>query len=207
MQDLRLFVKHAANAVAAKLAHYREAGFLERSNRLIGEHEVHEQLRRGRVRRFRVHQRELILIGRLAIHDLELELAQKTKDIRDADLKETEEAEKKKADIRMQTIQGVMQVATDVTNAIGALQEMQMAKELKGAGDNLAKQEEIKKKYFEKNKKLQIANAIIGAIQGAVQAFTSLASIPVVGPALGAVAAAAETGWTEGINGRHGALG
>ena len=91
----------------------------------------------------------------------------------------------------MQTFQGVMQVATDVTNAIGALQEMQMAKELKGAGDNLAAQEEIKKKYFEKNKKLQIANAIIGAIQGAVQAFTSLASIPVVGPALGAVAAAA----------------
>jgi hypothetical protein len=44
---------------------------------------------------------------------------------------------------------------------------------------------------FERNKGVQIAQAIIGAIQGSVQAFTSLAGIPIVGPALGAIAAAA----------------
>lgn len=49
----------------------------------------------------------------------------------------------------------------------------------------------LKKKAFEDNKKIQIAQAIIGTLQGAVQAYQSLAVIPIVGPALGAVAAAA----------------
>ena len=44
---------------------------------------------------------------------------------------------------------------------------------------------------FERNKGVQIAQAIIGTIQGAVQAFTSLAGIPIVGPVLGSIAAAA----------------
>jgi len=52
-------------------------------------------------------------------------------------------------------------------------------------------EDELKKKAFEDNKKIQIAQAIIGTLQGAVQAYQSLAVIPVVGPALGAVAAAA----------------
>lgn len=130
-------------------------------------------------------------VGAQDVINLELELAAKKSEIADADLKKTEEDEKKKAEVRMQTFNGVIQAASAVTNAIAAIQEAQMAKELKGAGDNLAKQEEIKKKYFEKQKKVQIANAIIGAVQGAVQAFTSLASIPVVGPVLGGIAAAA----------------
>jgi hypothetical protein len=66
-----------------------------------------------------------------------------------------------------------------------------MAKELAAVGDNFEKQEKIKKEYFEKNKKVQIAQAIIAAIQGSIGAFTSLAAIPVVGPVLGAIAAAA----------------
>ena len=49
----------------------------------------------------------------------------------------------------------------------------------------------IAKEAFDNGKKLQIASAIISTIQGAVQAFTSLASIPVVGPILGGIAAAA----------------
>jgi hypothetical protein len=123
--------------------------------------------------------------------DLEIQLATKKKEILDADVKATEDAAKKKAEIQMQQFNGIMTAASSVVNAVAAVQEAQQARELKSAGDNLQKQEEIKKKYFEKGKKTQIANAIIGTIQGAVQAFTSLASIPVVGPALGAVAAAA----------------
>jgi len=130
-------------------------------------------------------------MGAQDVINLELDLATKKAEIADADLKKTEEDEKKKAEVRMQTFNGIIQAASAVTNAIAAIQEAQMQKELKGAGDNLAKQEEIKKKYFEKQKKVQIANAIIGTIQGAVQAFTSLASIPVVGPVLGGIAAAA----------------
>ena len=50
---------------------------------------------------------------------------------------------------------------------------------------------DLAKKGFEENKKVQIAQAIIAGIQGAMQAFTSLAGIPVVGPVLGGIAAAA----------------
>ena len=99
--------------------------------------------------------------------------------------------DKAEFDLRVQQVGGILTVATDITNAVQAVQDAQMQRELKGAGDNAAKQEEIKKKYFEKGKKTQIANAIIGTIQGAVQAFTSLSSIPVVGPILGGIAAAA----------------
>ena len=81
-----------------------------------------------------------------------------------------------------------------VSSVVGQQQQInQLAQdaELQQAGDNAQKQDEIKKKYFEKNKKTQIAQAIIGTLQGAVQAYQSLAVIPIVGPALGAVAAAA----------------
>lgn len=81
-----------------------------------------------------------------------------------------------------------------VANAVSQQQQInQLAQqnELDAASGNAAKQDEIKKKYFEKNKNTQIAQAIIGTLQGAVQAYQSLAVIPVVGPALGAVAAAA----------------
>ncbi|MDA9581389.1 hypothetical protein N9R80_00195 [bacterium] len=56
----------------------------------------------------------------------------------------------------------------------------------------LEKQKDLEaRKGFEKQKKAQKAQAIIAAAQGAVSAYTSLAVIPIVGPALGAVAAAA----------------
>ena len=85
----------------------------------------------------------------------------------------------------------IVGVGTQITAALGAIYENQMNKELKDAGDNQQKQEEIKKKYFEKNKKLQIVNATIQMFQSAISAFSSMAAIPVVGPALGAIAAAA----------------
>jgi hypothetical protein len=53
------------------------------------------------------------------------------------------------------------------------------------------KKEAEKRKQFEKDKKMKIAQTIIGAMQGAIAAYTSLAIIPIVGPALGAAAAAA----------------
>ena len=85
----------------------------------------------------------------------------------------------------------IIGIGTNITAAMGAIFENQMNRELKDAGENQEKQEEIKKKYFEKNKKLQIANATIQMFQSAISAFASMAAIPVVGPALGAVAAAA----------------
>ena len=46
---------------------------------------------------------------------------------------------------------------------------------------------------FENAKKVQYAQASIGIIQGAIGAFSSLAPIPIVGPILGGIAAAAVT--------------
>lgn len=82
-------------------------------------------------------------------------------------------------------------IGTQITAALGAIYENQMNRELKAAGDNQQKQEEIKKKYFEKNKKLQIANATIQMFQSAISAFSAMAAIPIVGPVLGGIAAAA----------------
>lgn len=49
----------------------------------------------------------------------------------------------------------------------------------------------LEKEGFENGKKVQIAQAIIAGIQGALGAFSSLAPIPYVGPVLGGIAAAA----------------
>ena len=53
------------------------------------------------------------------------------------------------------------------------------------AGDT----EKEQKKAFERSKKLQKAQALISTYESAVQAFKSLSGIPIVGPALGGVAA------------------
>ena len=49
----------------------------------------------------------------------------------------------------------------------------------------------IKKKAFEQDKKMKIAMAILSTITGAISAFTGMLSIPIVGVALGVIAAAA----------------
>ena len=119
-----------------------------------------------------------------ATAQLELDLAKLRKDQRD------KEKEDRKQDLKDQ-IDGVLTTAAAVANAVVAANEAKMAKELKAAEGNEAKQEEIKKKYFEENKKGQIAQAIISTLQGALGAFSSLAGIPVVGPVLAGIAAAA----------------
>lgn len=57
--------------------------------------------------------------------------------------------------------------------------------------DEAARREEQNKKSFEDLKKFQIAQAIINTLAAAVSAYQSMASIPYVGPVLGAAAAAA----------------
>lgn len=68
----------------------------------------------------------------------------------------------------------------------------QLEKKLLANKKAFAKEEdEIKRKSFEENKKIQIAQAIIATLQSAVGAFSSLIAIPVVGPVLAPIAAAA----------------
>jgi hypothetical protein len=71
------------------------------------------------------------------------------------------------------------------------INSLKMDKELQQVKGNAEKEDKIKEKYFYKNRDAQKAQAIISTLQSAVSAYSSLAVIPVVGPALGAVAAAA----------------
>ncbi len=70
--------------------------------------------------------------------------------------------------------------ATDVISTLSSLNEL-------FAGES----EEQQKKAFKRQQALQIAQTVIDTFRSATGAFQSLASIPVVGPVLGGVAAAA----------------
>lgn len=60
-----------------------------------------------------------------------------------------------------------------------------MAKVKKGS----AEEEALMKRQFEINKKMQIAQVIISSATSAIEAYKSLAGIPIVGPVLGGIAA------------------
>jgi len=91
-----------------------------------------------------------------------------------------------------------MQKAATADKIRGIDQEIaaEQARDGKSAG-SVAKIEALEKKKtaaakkgFEQEKKMKMAQTIISTAQGAIAAYTSLAAIPVVGPALGAAAAA-----------------
>jgi len=83
----------------------------------------------------------------------------------------------------------------DTAEAISAAR-LDVAKQTLGAlaalNDAFAGDSEVEqKKAFERSKKIQTAQALISTYESAVQAFKSLAGIPVVGPALGTAASVA----------------
>ena len=84
-----------------------------------------------------------------------------------------------------------LSVASSMFSKAQEINSLSMDKELKAVGENAAEQDKIKEKYFYKNRDAQKAQAIISTLQSAISAYSSLAVIPVVGPALGAIAAAA----------------
>jgi hypothetical protein len=92
------------------------------------------------------------------------------------DAQDKDDADRKKAR-RKEVFDTAVQGATELVNTLQAINDAQMARELKAAGDNLEAQEKIKKDFFEKNKKLAIAQAIISTIQGAVDAFTGMLKV------------------------------
>ena len=71
------------------------------------------------------------------------------------------------------------------------INSLAMNNELDEVKGNAEAQDKIKEKYFYKNRDAQVGQAIISTLQSAISAYSSLAVIPVVGPALGAIAAAA----------------
>lgn len=117
--------------------------------------------------------------------------AEKQKEISDKRKADELKAEQDVAEAKAAIQEQFFQQSQNILNAIGEINSIQKQKEIRDAGDNKIKVAAIEKEYFERNKKLQIAQATISTAQSAIQAFNSLAAVPIVGPALGAAAAAA----------------
>jgi len=123
--------------------------------------------------------------------DIALKTADKIKAI-------DEDTTKTKIENLQKQVQGTLDAANEVFNAQQAFNDRDQNREMealkaKGLTEEQAAKEtdEINRKYFEKNKEVQVGQAIINTLQSSISAFASLASIPVVGPVLGAIAAAA----------------
>ena len=106
-------------------------------------------------------------------------------------VKQSTDLQKAKFDQYLQYATQILGALNSTLSQASSVMKMQQEQDIQNAEGNTEKIEEIKKKAFEDNKKMQIAQAIIGTLQGAIQAYQSLAVIPVVGPALGIAAAAA----------------
>lgn len=96
-----------------------------------------------------------------------------------ANLQREQELEKEKANAEAISA-ARLSVAKQTLGALAALNDA-------FAGES----EQEQKKAFERSKKIQSAQALISTYESAVQAFKSLAGIPVVGPALGTAASVA----------------
>ena len=118
------------------------------------------------------HQAELAEIEKAAAEEeaaRQKEIADKEQAIRDKELADAEALAAARISVAKQTL-----------GALAALNDA-------FAGESEVEQ----KKAFERSKKIQSAQALISTYESAVQAFKSLAGIPVVGPALGTAASVA----------------
>jgi hypothetical protein len=123
---------------------------------------------------------------------IDLDAFEKNKAIIEAKyVKQSTDLQKSKFDTYLQYATQILSSLNNVLSQASTVMKMQQDQDIKNAKGNTEKIEAIKKKAFEDNKKMQIAQAIIGTLQSAVQAYQSLAVIPIVGPFLGAAAAAA----------------
>ena len=82
---------------------------------------------------------------------------------------------------RAQITQLAFDAALSITDTLANLYEAAKNRELRAAGDNAAKKEQIEKKYAEKQKKISIAQAIINGALAITKAFADL------GPIAGAI--------------------
>jgi hypothetical protein len=93
---------------------------------------------------------------------------------------------------RQEIFDYVVQSSQKTFSTILAFRENQMNEELRMAKGNEKEQEAIRKRYFEQNKKVQVAEAIIQAIAGAQGAFAQTSKSPITSifPAAPYIAAA-----------------
>jgi hypothetical protein len=96
---------------------------------------------------------------------------------------------------KMELVSQYLSHASGLLNSLSALNEAVTNNQLKKAKGNAVEEEKIRKKSFERNKKLQIAQAVIAGIQGVMAAFTAGSSMGpagvVMGPLMAGLAAVA----------------
>lgn len=122
---------------------------------------------------------------------IETELQDKIKSLKDKAVEDTKAVNELQLNDYLEFGAKVLGGISNIIGMAAQASQMEMQNELNAVKGNAEEEDKIKKKYFERNKKTQVAQATIGMLQGAVQAYQSLAVIPVVGPYLGAAAAAA----------------
>jgi hypothetical protein len=131
-----------------------------------------------------------------------LNLYKEVEEIKRSELQKTAEVEQKNAEITLNTIrkveEGKKQLVAKTAEAIGNTGNFLMnwsdniVKNETKNGQKMSKEKEKQaENMFNVGKALAISEAVVSTYQGAQEAFTSLASIPYVGPALGIAAAAA----------------
>lgn len=131
-----------------------------------------------------------------------IRLAQEAEQIKREEIEKTAETERKNSEITLGVIrqveEGKKQLISKTMEAIGNSGQFLMnwsdnivKKETKN-GQKMSKEKEKQAEtMFNVGKALAISEAVVSTYQGAQESYTSLASIPYVGPALGIAAAAA----------------
>lgn len=92
--------------------------------------------------------------------------------------KKLKEEDKKLRDEKISYVNAGLDAASGAFSAISALSEASNAVQIANAEGNEKRQEELRKKGFEQNKKMQIAQATMSGIQGVINALTAQSTIP-----------------------------
>jgi len=136
------------------------------------------------------------LILKTEYEELELALqkdyADKLLDIEKRKQEEIRKEEEETAAKRKQHISNGLGIASQGISAISDLMQLSMENEIKAAQGNEAKQESLRKKAFEQQKKMQIASAFINMAQGIISGLGAPFPMNIAMPILAAV--------TGGIN-------
>ena len=159
--------KKLDSQIALLQKYYEEADAIIEENAVLSREKELENLRLD-------HEARIALAEELGQDTLVLQEALR---LAEKEINERYDAEDKAR--RQQTQQAII---GGMAATLGLLSELNSAFE--------GSSEKERKKAFERQKKVQAAQALISTYESAIQAFNSLAPIPIVGPALGGAAAA-----------------
>jgi hypothetical protein len=103
----------------------------------------------------------------------------------------SKDLQKEKFDAYLGYVSAGLGVVSNFYSQQQTINGLALQNELNQVKGNAEAEDKVKEKYFYKNRQAQKGQAIISTLQSAISAYSSLAVIPIVGPVLGAIAAAA----------------